>query len=135
MNTNCLKDFKCPKCGSFEPFDIVIDTVITIWDAGELSDTPYGCCWTDESKCTCPNCGFHSTVAAFQIRRFDHLFSVGFSVLSDHRGEDVTAQEILDGLRERLKFLEANPDEVLEAVGLPEDTSDLIPEEEEEDEP
>ena len=56
------------------------------------------------------------------MEHFNHAFDVAFTVRSDHTGDEVTAEEILAALRARLSFLEDNPNEVLEAVGLPFDT-------------
>lgn len=63
-NTNCLRGFKCPNCGSLEPFTISVEIGVEIWDEG--SDMPTGDIeWTDDSVCKCP-CGAVGTVGDFQ---------------------------------------------------------------------
>jgi len=55
---------------------------------------------------------------------YDHAYTVAFSVKTPHEAQDVTAEELLDGLADRLKDLEATG-EVFEAVGMPYDTAKI----------
>jgi hypothetical protein len=56
--------------------------------------------------------------------RYNHLYALGFSVDSDHR-EGAAAAEILHALRMRLVELQRTG-EMLEAVGVPEETLDNV---------
>ena len=56
---------------------------------------------------------------------YNHAFSIGFEVVSEHDGENVTAEELLEGLRRRLEDLEESGDEIIEACGLPFDTYEV----------
>jgi hypothetical protein len=51
---------------------------------------------------------------------FNHEFSVHFSVKSDNPSEEVTEEELISGLSQRLEELRANKGLALEACGLPE---------------
>jgi len=55
-----------------------------------------------------------------------HLFSLGFSVTTPHKAEDVTAQELLDALHNRFLALDnSDTDEIVEACGPPDDTEEV----------
>lgn len=57
------------------------------------------------------------------MKKYNHAFDIAFEVIStDRTGENVTAKELLNGLRRRLENLEKNGDEIIEACGLPFDT-------------
>ena len=56
------------------------------------------------------------------MKKYNHAFDLAFEVETDHPGSEVTVEEILDGLRNRLRYLTAHADEVLESTGLPFDT-------------
>lgn len=56
--------------------------------------------------------------------RYNHLYALGFSVDSDYR-EGAAAAEILQALRMRLVELQRTG-EILEAVGVPEETLDNV---------
>jgi hypothetical protein len=55
-------------------------------------------------------------------KAFDHEFSVYFSVKSDNPGEEVTEEELIEALSQRLEEFRANKGLALEACGLPEQT-------------
>ncbi len=48
---------------------------------------------------------------------YQHAFDLGFLVMSENPNGEATNEEILEGLRRRIAFLEANPNEIQEAVG------------------
>ena len=64
MNTNCLEGFKCPECGSYEPFMIALNTVGKVFDDGvaETFDNE----WDNASWCQCCGCDHYGTVADFR---------------------------------------------------------------------
>ena len=68
-NTNCLQGFRCPKCGSIEPFYIDVVTSVRMWDDG--SDLGYGADleWEDDSYCMCGECSHDGKVKDFNEDR------------------------------------------------------------------
>ena len=56
------------------------------------------------------------------MKKFDHCFSIGFSVQSDNEGEDVTPEELWIALNQRMNNLKEDKNEILEACGLTDDT-------------
>jgi hypothetical protein len=62
-NTNCLIGFRCPHCGSFEPFSIEVTTMLTVHDNGGGDTETLE--WDDDSRCICIECGLAGTVATF----------------------------------------------------------------------
>jgi len=64
-NTNCLEGFRCPKCGSLEPFYIETNIVVKVYDSGteeQEGDTE----WDDDSYCRCGTCDFAGDVEDFK---------------------------------------------------------------------
>jgi len=57
-------------------------------------------------------------------KKYNHLFGLGFTVNSDNDGENVTADELLAAMEQRVHYLRQHRGEILEACGLPEDTID-----------
>lgn len=56
------------------------------------------------------------------MKKFNHAFTIAFSIESDNDSEDVTKEELWQGLQGRLDDLCVNRDEITEACGLPFDT-------------
>lgn len=54
--------------------------------------------------------------------KYNHAFDIAFTVETDNDGEAVTAAELFAGLEARIAALRSNPDEIIEACGLPFDT-------------
>lgn len=46
---------------------------------------------------------------------YNHAFDLGFEVFSTNPDGEATTAEILEGLKRRVAYLEANPDELKEA--------------------
>jgi len=57
--------------------------------------------------------------------KYNHAFDIAFEVISDNKGEDVTEEELFEGLMNRIKSLRKNEGEILEACGMPFDTYDM----------
>lgn len=53
---------------------------------------------------------------------YNHAFTIAFSVNTDYEGDKVPAHELIAALEERLKDLKNNPNEIIEATGIPYDT-------------
>ena len=61
--------------------------------------------------------------------RYDHMYTVAWSVKTENDADHVTSAEILAGLRARVAEIEAIPDGIEQCIGGPDDTSDNYPEE------
>lgn len=69
--------------------------------------------------------------------RYNHAFDIAFTVETDHKGDEVTAQELWAGLLARIaalmaqeispQRLDGQPPEIIEACGLPYDTYENEP--------
>ncbi len=61
--------------------------------------------------------------------RHNHMYTIAFSIESENEGAFATADEILKGLRNRLELLSLSANnefpEILEAVGMPQDSYEL----------
>ena len=62
-NTNTLEGFKCPKCGSLQPFWIDASSVFEVWDDGTAEHQDVQ--WNDESGCRCWECSHAGSVKDF----------------------------------------------------------------------
>lgn len=51
------------------------------------------------------------------MKKFDHAFDVAFSVISTNKVTDVTAAELLAGIKARVAYFEKNTEELVEACG------------------
>ena len=61
--------------------------------------------------------------AIVKLPKYNHAFTIAFSIESDNDGENVTAKELKDGLfKKAQEFLTSDDIEILEACGLPYDT-------------
>ena len=62
-------------------------------------------------------------IIEIQKPRYNHAYTVAFSIESDNTGENVTPKELIEGLRRRLRELESGGDDlVVEACGMPYDS-------------
>lgn len=55
-------------------------------------------------------------------KKWNHAFSVGFSILGQHTGATVTEEDLLKGMEKRIKHLRANRNEIFAACGFPEES-------------
>jgi hypothetical protein len=64
-NSNCLVGIACPVCGSEEPFRIVAQAMVLMYDNGseEVTDIQ----WDDTDSIECYQCKHWATVAEFYI--------------------------------------------------------------------
>jgi len=49
--------------------------------------------------------------------KYNHMFDVAFSVVTSNECEDVTADELILALEDRISYLKANPNEIIESCG------------------
>jgi hypothetical protein len=62
-NDNCLAGMRCPKCGSYGPFEIEATVPFVVTDDGaEPKDANVP--WDYRSPCSC-SCGHHDNVGGF----------------------------------------------------------------------
>jgi hypothetical protein len=58
--------------------------------------------------------------------KYNHAFEVAFEVETEHTGEEVTAEELLAGITERVRDLRQECEaDIVEACGLPYDTYEI----------
>lgn len=124
-------EFRCAGCGKIEEID---DSMKVGGKHGEL------CCLAcaedrgAEGDTACrPECQDMNDInpaAEVEIEKpyFNHMCDICFTVIShDPTGENLTADELLVGLKRRLADLELRPNEIIEAVGMPVDTYEEDP--------
>lgn len=63
-NVNCLAGFRCPKCGSYGPFQIAATCWVDVTDAGTGDPTEFE--WDEDSPCVCSECKHSSNVGGFR---------------------------------------------------------------------
>ncbi len=63
-NTNCLDGFRCPTCGSLEPFHIEATVTVKVYDSGTDDASDFE--WGDDSYCCCLECGQTGKVKEFK---------------------------------------------------------------------
>lgn len=64
-NVNCLEGMRCPDCGQNDSFNIVGTAEFDVSDDGTGSDFT-DVEWHDDSKASCPDCGWHGTVGSLR---------------------------------------------------------------------
>ena len=58
------------------------------------------------------------------MKKYNHAFTVAFTVVTTNEADKVTEKELLAGLTRRLADL-IEHDEIIEAVGMPYDTYEM----------
>lgn len=56
------------------------------------------------------------------MRKYNHAFDVGFSLVNASPDGDATKEELLEAIEKRLTYLREHPEEVIEACGAPFDS-------------
>jgi DNA-directed RNA polymerase subunit RPC12/RpoP len=69
INTNCLEDIACPKCGNRGDFKILVSAFATVCDDGidGTEDTE----WDEQSHIMCKDCMHEGIVKDFTIKGLD----------------------------------------------------------------
>jgi hypothetical protein len=67
VNTNCLTDMQCPKCGSEGPFWIEGTADFLVSDDGTMEYS--GVDWQSGNRCECVTCTYFAHVADFTIAK------------------------------------------------------------------
>lgn len=55
-NTNCLEGKRCPECGSYGPFEVVISKRVMLYDNGTESAEDDTTEYDDDSRTICCSC-------------------------------------------------------------------------------
>lgn len=57
--------------------------------------------------------------------KYNHMFDVAFSVVTSNVWEDVTADELILALEDRIMYLKAHPNEIIESCGYCDDSYEM----------
>jgi hypothetical protein len=64
-NSNCLERKRCPRCGSYGPFEVVVVTRVLLYDTGAGDAEEGGIEYGDESRTRCPGCRYEGRFVDF----------------------------------------------------------------------
>jgi hypothetical protein len=64
-NVNCLEDKRCPKCGSYGPFEVVASMRILLHDSGTENAEDGTTEYDDRALTTCCACQYEGTFGDF----------------------------------------------------------------------
>jgi hypothetical protein len=67
-NVNCLYGKRCPKCGSYGPFDVVVSVLVRLSDNGSDDAEDGTIEYDDESPATCYDCHYEAKFGDFDVR-------------------------------------------------------------------
>lgn len=67
MNTNCLEDKKCPKCGSEGPFQVSALVWILLYDNGADDVEDPAIEYDGASRAICDACGYRGQFGDFNV--------------------------------------------------------------------
>ena len=73
VNTNCMENVACPKCGARYKVFIVATTEVEVNDNG--TDTMGGVEWDKQSPCRCGYCAHRGVVQDFTVEGLDDFLS------------------------------------------------------------
>lgn len=64
-NVNCLEGKRCPRCGSYGPFEVLVSMRVMLHDSG-TSDAKDGSSWhDDEAPAKCDSCAYEGRFGDF----------------------------------------------------------------------
>jgi len=66
-NTNCLYGTRCPKCGSYGPFEILISMLVLLYDDGSDDAEDGTINYGDNSPTKCYACGYKGKFGDFGV--------------------------------------------------------------------
>jgi hypothetical protein len=67
-NVNCLDGKRCPKCGSYGPFEVVVSMRVMLSDDGSDDAEDGAIEYDDDSPAVCYACLYKGTFGDFDIR-------------------------------------------------------------------
>ena len=59
------------------------------------------------------------------MKKYNHAFTIAFTVENTSDGESVTEKELFTGIKKRVIALSRNEGEIIEACGMPFDTYEI----------
>jgi hypothetical protein len=67
-NVNCLDGKRCPKCGSYGPFEVVVSIRVLLHDNGSDDAEDGSIEYDDSALAMCHGCGYEKKFGEFNIR-------------------------------------------------------------------
>ena len=68
-NTNCLEGQRCPKCGSWGPFEVLVSVRVLLFDNGAHDAEDGSIEYDGHSPARCQACGHRGKFRAFDAQR------------------------------------------------------------------
>jgi ferredoxin len=67
-NVNCLDGKRCPKCGSYCPFEVVVSMRVLLYDNGSDDAENGSIEYDDNALAICHACRYEETFGKFNVR-------------------------------------------------------------------
>ena len=67
-NTNCLEGKRCPECGSYGPFELVVSMRILLYDSGTSDAEDGSIDYDDDSQAMCDACKYEGRFGDFDAQ-------------------------------------------------------------------
>lgn len=67
-NVNCLDGKRCPKCGSYGPFEVVVSTRVLLYDTGSDDAEDGSIEFDDDALAMCYACRYEARFGEFNVR-------------------------------------------------------------------
>jgi hypothetical protein len=67
-NVNCLDGKRCPRCGSYGPFEVVVSMRVLLYDSGADDSEDGSIEYDGDSPAACYGCGFEGKFGDFDIK-------------------------------------------------------------------
>ena len=67
-NVNCLDGKRCPKCGSYGPFEVVVSVRVVLYDNGSDDAEDGSIEYDDEALAMCHGCRYEGKFGDFNVR-------------------------------------------------------------------
>ena len=67
-NVNCLEGKRCPRCGSKEPFEVVVSMRVLLYDNGTDDAEDGSIEYDDDAAARCYLCGFEGKFSDFDVQ-------------------------------------------------------------------
>jgi len=67
-NVNCLDGKRCPKCGSYGPFEVVVSTRVLLYDTGSNDAEDGSIEFDDDALAMCYDCQYEGRFGEFNVR-------------------------------------------------------------------
>jgi len=66
-NVNCLEGKRCPNCGSYGPFEVVVSMRVLLYDNGSDDAEDGSIEYDDSALAMCPACRYEGKFGEFNI--------------------------------------------------------------------